>query len=201
MINKPAGILILTVLVLSIAVSILYRNGKQLEAERYKYRHNTDALLSDVKRLRIDSTTTAIDIKTLRLTVDEYRQYRAEDAEKIRKMGVKLNDLQLAAKHSLEINAPLEAELKDSVIVRDTVRVNIKTVEINTPYLQLNGTIENNRLLGKIHLPVTLQQAVWIEPKYRFLWWRWGTKAIHQTVSSDNPYVEIRYSEVIEIRK
>ncbi|MDR2626479.1 MAG: hypothetical protein LBC40_00405 [Dysgonamonadaceae bacterium] len=201
MINKATGILILAVLVLSIAVLVLYRNGKQLEAERNKYQHNTDALLSDVKRLRIDSTTTAIDIKTLRLTLDEYRQYRAEDAEKIRKLGVKLSDLQLAAKHSLEINVPLEAELKDSLIVRDTVRINVKTVEMDTPYLQLNGTIENNHLSGKIHLPVTLQQAVWIEPKHRFLWWRWGTKAVHQTVSSDNPYVEIRYSEVIEIRK
>jgi hypothetical protein len=72
---------------------------------------------------------------------------------------------------------------------------------MDTPYLQLSGTIEDNRLSGKIHLPVTLQQAVWIEHKYRFLWWRWGTKAVHQTVSSDNPYVEIKYSEVIEIRK
>jgi hypothetical protein len=72
---------------------------------------------------------------------------------------------------------------------------------MDTPYLQLCGTIENNHLSGKIYLPVTLQQAIWIEPKHRFLWWRWGTKALHQTVSSDNPYVEIRYSEVIEIRK
>jgi hypothetical protein len=28
-----------------------------------------------------------------------------------------------------------------------------------------------------------------------------GTKAIHQTVLSDNPYVEIKYSEVIEIQQ
>jgi hypothetical protein len=201
MISKSNGILILAVLSLSIAVSVLFRNGKQLETERNKYRHNTDALLSDVKRLRIDSTITAVDIKTLRLTLDEYRQYRAEDAEKIRKLGVKLKDLQLAAKHSLEINAPLEAELKDSVIVRDTVRVHVKTIEMDTPYLHLSGTIEDNCLSGNIHLPVTLQQAVWIEPRYRFLWWRWGTKAVHQTVSSDNPYVEIMYSEVIEIRR
>jgi hypothetical protein len=50
-------------------------------------------------------------------------------------------------------------------------------------------------------LPVNLLQAVWVEPKHKFLWWRWGTKAIHQSISSDNPYVEIKYSEVMEIRK
>jgi hypothetical protein len=133
--------------------------------------------------------------------LDEYRQYRAEDAEKIRKLGIKLNDLQMAAKHRMEISAPLEADLRDSVIIRDTVKINIKTVELNTPHLQLSSTIENNHLSGRIQVPVTLHQAVWIEPKYKFLWWRWGTRAIHQTVSSDNPHVEIKYSEVIEIRK
>ena len=69
----------------------------------------------------------------------------------------------------------------------------------NTPYLKVNGIIENNQLIRNIHLPVSLHQAVWIEPKHRFLWWRWGVKALHQTISSDNPYVEIKYSEMIEI--
>ena len=201
MISKLNGILLSFTLLLGIAVFILYAQNKHLETERDKYQSNTNALLSDVKRLRIDSTTTAVDIKTLRLTLDEYRQYRAEDAEKIKKLGVKLNDLQMAAKYRLEINAPLETALKDSVIVRDTVRINVKAVEMDTPYLQLSGTIEDNHLSGRIHVPVTLQQVVWIEPKYRFLCWRWGIKAMHQTIASDNPYVEIKYSEVIEIRK
>jgi hypothetical protein len=67
--------------------------------------------------------------------------------------------------------------------------------------LQITGLIENNHLTGNIHLPVNLHQAVWVEPKHKFLWWRWGTKAIHQTIASDNPHVEIKYSEVIEIQK
>jgi cell division protein FtsL len=201
MINRLNTILILFILLLGCSAFLLYRHSKQLEAERNKYQHNTDALISDVKRLRVDSTTTAIDIKTLRLTLDEYRQYRTEDAEKIRKLGVKLSDLQMAAKHSLEINAPLEASIQDSLIIRDTVRVEVKTLEVNTPYLQISGVIENSRLAGNIHLPVTLHQAVWIEHKHRFLCWRWGVKAVHQTVASDNPHVEIKYSEVIEIRK
>jgi hypothetical protein len=199
--SRLNGILVLVILCLGITVSILYRNGKQLEAERDKYQSNTNALLSDVKRMRLDSATTAVDVKTLRLTLDEYKRYRASDAEKIQKLNIKLNDLQMVARHSLEVNAPLEAELKDSVIIRDTIAVNIQTVELDTPHIQLSGMIENNRLSGRIHVPVTLQQAVWLEPKHRFLWWRWGTKAVHQTVASDNPYVEITYSEVIEIRK
>lgn len=47
--------------------------------------------------------------------------------------------------------------------------------------------------------PVMLRQAVWVEYKG---WWFWKrVKAVHQTISSDNPYAEIRYSEYICIRK
>ena len=98
------------------------------------------------------------------------------------------------------MDAPIDAEIKDSVMIRDTVPVFLKTVRMDTPYLKINGIIENDRLTGKINLPVTLNQAFWIEYKHKFLWWRWKVKAIHQTISSDNPYVEIKYSEYIKIK-
>jgi hypothetical protein len=195
------GILLALVFLTGVAAFFFYRNGKRLEAERNTYRHNTDALLSQVSRMQVDSATTAVDVKTLSLTINEYELYRARDLAKIRQMDVELRNLKMAAKHELSVNAPVETELRDSVIVRDTVVIPVKTVEMNTPYLQVSGVIENNRLAGNIRLPVTLHQAVWIEPKHRFLWCRWGVKAVHQTVSSDNPYVEIKYSEAIEIRK
>ena len=56
----------------------------------------------------IDSTTMAIDAKALRLTIDEYELFRAADAEKNRQMGVKIKNLQAAAKHQLEVTAPIK---------------------------------------------------------------------------------------------
>lgn len=175
--------------------------GTQLSDERDRHKSNTVSLLSDIKRLQVDSTTMAVDTKVLRLTLGELEDNRAADLEQIRKLGVRVKSLQALAKHSLEVNAPIGAELKDSVIIRDTLTTQVKTIKMDTPYLQVTGVIENNRLTGNIHLPVTLHQAVWIEHKHRFLWWRWGVKAIHQTISSDNPYVEITYSEYITIEK
>ena len=41
-----------------------------------------------------------------------------------------------------------------------------------------------------------IHQAVWVEYKG---WWLWKRiKAIRQTISSDNPHVEIKYSEYIK---
>ena len=182
-----------------ITISLL-RSRQRLIEEKDSYKSNTEALMSEVRRIQADSSTMALDIKTLTMSLDEYKRFRAEDEEKIKKLGIRIKDLEATAKHNVEVDAPIDAKIKDSVMIRDTVPVFLKAVRMDTPYLKINGIIENDRLTGKINLPVTLNQAFWIEYKHKFLWWRWKVKAIHQTISSDNPYVEIKYSEYIKIK-
>lgn len=190
----------LIIAVLSGITISLLRSRQRLIEERDSYKSNTEALMSEVRRIQADSSTMALDIKTLTMSLDEYKRFRAEDEEKIKKLGIRIKDLEAAAKHNVEVDAPIDAEIKDSVMIRDTVPIFLKAVRMDTPYLKINGIIENDRLTGKINLPVTLNQAFWIEYKHKFLWWRWKVKAIHQTISSDNPYVKIKYSEYIKIK-
>ena len=190
----------LIIAVLSGITISLLRSRQRLIEEKDSYKSNTEALMSEVRRIQADSSTMALDIKTLTMSLDEYKRFRAEDEEKIKKLGIRIKDLEAAAKHNVEVDAPIDAEIKDSVIIKDTIPVFIKAIRMDTPFLKINGTIENDRLTGKINLPVTLNQAFWIEYKHKFLWWRWKVKAIHQTISSDNPYVEIKYSEYIKIK-
>ena len=190
----------LIIAVLSGITISLLRSRQRFIEEKDSYKSNTEALMSEVRRIQADSSTMALDIKTLTMSLDEYKRFRAEDEEKIKKLGIRIKDLEAAAKHNVEVDAPIDAEIKDSVMIRDTVPVFLKAVRMDTPYLKINGIIENDRLTGKINLPVTLNQAFWIEYKHKFLWWRWKVKAIHQTISSDNPYVKIKYSEYIKIK-
>ncbi|WP_288612688.1 DUF6549 family protein [uncultured Bacteroides sp.] len=181
------------------AVAFLWQRNNYLKGERDRYRGNTEALLTDMKRIRIDSTTMAVDANTLRLRVDEYKRLRAEDAEKIKRLGVKIKNLEAAARHEIEVAGPIDAAVRDTVVIRDTVPLLRQKVEMITPYIRLTGLIETGRLKGDIRVPVTLNQAVWVEYKG---WWFWKrVKAVHQTISSDNPYVDIRYSEYIKIEK
>ena len=191
---------ILIIAVLSGLTFTLLTSRQRIIEERDRYKSNTEVLMSEAQRIQADSSTMALDIKTLTMSLEEYKRFRAEDEEKIKKLGVRIKDLEAIAKHNVEVNAPIDAEIKDSVIIKDTVPVFLKAVRMDTPYLKINGIIENDRLTGKINLPVTLNQAFWIEYKHKFLWWRWKVKAIHQTISSDNPYVEIKYSEYIKIK-
>lgn len=192
--------LLIAVMLLGIAVTFLWHRSNHLKQERDRYRSNTEALLSDMQRMQVDSSTMAVDVKSLRLAVDEYKRYRAEDAELIKKMGIKIKSLEAAARHQIEVNARIKAPVRDSVITRDTLLVQVQAIEMVTPHIEFRGVIEDNTLTADIHLPVTLHQAVWIEYKRRWLFWK-KAKAVHQTISSDNPHVEITYSEYIRIEK
>ena len=176
-------ILLATVLLLCSILWLQHRRTIRLTEERDRFRMNSTALLSDVKRMQ---------------TIDEYKEFRAKDAETIERLGVKIRNLEVAARHEVEVKAPIDAAIRDTLIIRDTVPLLRQKVEMVTPYIQLTGLIENKRLKGDIKVPVTLNQAVWVEYKG---WWFWKrVKAIHQSISSDNPYVEIRYSEYIRIQ-
>lgn len=195
---KIAGVI--AIILLGVAVWLQQKRIVAIRQERDRYQLNNDALLSDMRQWQIDSATMATDVKRLLMTFDEFERYRAEDAVKIKQMGIKIKNLEAAAKHQLEVNAPIAAQIRDSIVIRDTVSVIIKAVSMNTPYLKLSGTIENDSLVGSIHLPVTIRQAVWIEYKRRWLFWK-KIKAVHQTITSDNPHVQITYSEYIHIAK
>lgn len=197
--RRSTRYLSLAVLLLGLAVAFLWQRNGRLREERDRYRGNTEALLSDMKRIRVDSTTMAVDVNTLRLRVDEYKRLRAEDAERIKRLGVKIKNLEAAARHEVEVAGPIDAVVRDTVVIRDTVPILRQKIEMLTPHIQLTGIIEDNRLKGEIRVPVTLRQVVWVEYKG---WWFWKrVKAVHQTISSDNPYAEIRYSEYIQILK
>ncbi len=191
---------ILVALAITAASTIfLWRHSVKLTRERDRYRQNSEALLSDVERIQVDSTRMALDVKTLRLTVSEFEEYRAQDAALIKRLGHRIKDLEAAARHQLLVEAPIVAPVKDSVIIRDTVFVPVKSVEMVNPHIDFRGVIEDSVLTADVRIPVTLNQAVFVEYKHRFLWWRWKMKGVRQFITSDNPYVEIEYSEYIKI--
>lgn len=198
--SKIRVFMMLGVLALIGTVWIQQKRITAIKAERDRQTINTNALLSEQRQWQIDSTTMATDAKSLRFTVDEMERYRAEDIAKIEAMGVKIKNLEAAAKHSLEVEVPITAPVRDTIIIRDTLPIAVKSVEMITPHLTMKGIIEDNQLKGSINLPVTLRQAVWIEYKRKCIFWK-RPVAVHQTITSDNPHVKIKYSEYIKIEK
>lgn len=189
------------IVILGITTWVLHERGQRLSEERDTYKLNSNALLSGIQRMKIDSSKNALDVKALKLTLDEYKEFRKQDLTTIKQMGVQINHLKATARHDLVIEAPIQTEVKDTMYYRDTTPVISQIIDLETPYLKIKGHILDKQLQGNIYLPVTLNQAIWVEYKHRFLWWRWKVKAIHQSISTDNPHVQLRYSEFISIKK
>lgn len=140
----------------------------------------------------------ALDVCALKLIVTEYKRLQAADAEKIQEMGVRLKSLRAVARYEAVVDIPISSPIRGTLIVRDSSAVTVQRIKMRTPSIQLSGTIEKKYLPGRIYLPVTLHQAVWIEYKRRWIFWK-KVKAVHQTITCNNPYVEILYSEYIVI--
>lgn len=173
----------------------------KIKKERDIYRSNSDALLSECDTLRIDSANMALDNRTLQLSVDEFKKYRAEDAETIKKLNIKLSRVKSVSTQQLEVNVPIKAEIKDSIttISKDSVAKE-RYFKMESQYIKLAGVIRDSVVVGDIKIPVTINQVVYLDYKWKFLWWK-KIRGVRQIVNVNNPYVTITYSEFIEITK
>ena len=142
--SKFSQILLAIILLLGGVVFFQYKHSARLSDERDRYKQNNTALLSDIERMQIDSTTMAVDAKALRLTIDEYERFRAADAEKIRQMGVKIKNLQAAAKHQLEVSSTTTASKE----------ISVSPLHYNRPYgLSTNANASSGRRLRQSTRP------------------------------------------------
>ena len=161
----------------------------ELETRCDKLEEKIQAQYDRIDAIKLDKAvfeaTMALDARALQLTLDEYKRFRAEDAATIKRLGVRIKNLEAAARHELEVAGPIDAAIRDTVIIRDAVPILRQKVEMLTPHIELSGIIENERLQGAIRVPVTLHQAVWVECKGCWFWRR--VNAMHQNESSDNP--------------
>lgn len=182
------------------AAIIYYQHDtlQEVKKDRDTYQNNTYGLLNDIEELRKDSLEQAYQIQSLSFTVDEYKTYRAEDLNTIKSLKLKLKHVQSVSQQSLEVNVPIETPLVREHA--DSVLKPITSVRLVNPHISFNGTIQNDSLIAKIQVPIQLTQIVHKVPKHKFLWWSWGCKGIKQIIVTNNPYVNLKYSEYIEIR-
>lgn len=167
-------------LTLGILVSIilniwLFTDRGKLIKSRDKYRQNTETLLSDIRQYKLDSTRIATETSRLQLTIEEYKRYKEEDTKTIKELGISIKRLKASIQHQASVNVPINVPVKDSVVYKDSL-IMIPTIKLSNKYVNIDAIIENNTLKGSMSLDVQLKQFVYVEPKYRFLWFKWGGK-------------------------
>ena len=159
---------------------------------------------ADVAHYRTRLGTEAASVQALRLRCGEFETLRAADAGEIRRLGIRIRRLEAAAKAVAVTDAEIRTPLRDTVVVRihDTLPV-LDTARVfrwRDTWVSVEGRIGRDSVACRIRSVDTLRQAVHRIPR-RFLFIRWGTKALRQEIVSTNPHTRIVYAEYVKIER
>ena len=168
----------------------------QTSKEQERLERNHRALLSDVECYKTRADKWAATAEVLELKVSELRQARAEDTKRIKELGIRLREVENYAMSVTQKRGGATLPLRDTVIIRDTVKI----FSSERGHTELNGMVRNDSITYHFESVDTIYQVVRRVP-HRFLFFRYGTKAIHQDVWTSNPTTKVVYTEYIEIEE
>lgn len=196
------------------------------QAERRRMQSNNEVLTDSVEFYRTESGRSAASRQVFELRASELERYNAQLAATVRELRIKARRLEAAAmtatRTEVQITAPLEpagpqpsAWEKYGAGVRraaDSVKAALdrkfpglpsvpeaKVFRWSDRHVSVDGIIRADSVSCQVVSIDTLHQIVHRVPR-RFLFIRWGTKAVRQEVVSSNPHTNIIYTEYIELK-
>lgn len=173
----------------------------QLKDERNRYERNTETLLSDVEHYRVRDSLNAARVQSLELTVKEYERFRADDAALIKELKQRNRDLASVNKTQSQTIIELRAIPRDTVVIRDSVRVPAVSVHCGDAWYNFDGLLTKDEFTGKMEHRDSLLLVESVR-YIRFLWWK--TKRIKDRqldCVSKSPHNSIRGLEYVVIEK
>ena len=184
--------------------ALLIAGYRRHRSENQRLTQNQNALAADVTRYRTRLGEEAASVQALRLRCGEFERLRAADAARIRALGLKLRRLEAAATTVTSTAVGIRAPVRDTVIVhlRDTlvVRDTLRLFRWQDRWVKVDGTLYADSVSCRVESIDTLRQLVHRIPR-RFLFIRWGTKALRQEIVSSNPHTRIVHAEYVKIEK
>ena len=204
---KKAYIIAAGILIILIAIIVaLSARLKKVKADRDVQRKNVETLFTSVESYKVQDSLQAATIGDLQLTLKQYKQFRAEDAQLISSLKVDNKRLQGVVTTQTESYYQHTAILRDSVkmlITRkpDSIKIPIivKTANFADEWHRLNIVIDGDSLNYRLRTKESLIITNHIVPK-KFLWFKFGCKEVRTDVVSKNPYVENIDVESITIK-
>lgn len=179
---------------LAIAFAITIREHYRSEIERTE--QNLYALEESITHYQNELGECVSSIQALRLERDELLRLRSEDAEKIRRLGIKLRRVESVAQNGTTSRVEIKVPVRDTLILTDSV----KEFSWSDRWVEIEGRIEQDSLSCRVISHDTLFQVLHRVPR-RFLFIKWGTKALRQEIISKNPHTKVVYAEYIKVEK
>ncbi len=185
-------------------IKVLNHKLNKEKAEKELYQNNTYTLLEEIKIYQTIDSLNVISVGELRLTLNEYEKYRAEDMALINKLKVDKKKLESITTTQIKTIQELKGFVRDSIVYRDNyIKDTIRCISIADKWFNLNGCSNSrNEFTGKLESKDSLIIVNHVKQK-RFLGFLWycGIKNNRLEVLSKNPNTTIEGAEYIELKE
>lgn len=186
----------ITLLVTVVSLSCWLGNVRE---EKKRLANNQEVLLSDILFYKTESGKNAASVQKLEFTKSELEKHCEDLTKTVDDLNIKIGRIQSASTTVTKTEVEIRTVVRDSIVYREHP-MSLKVINWRDPWITLNGVLDGEDFSAKIESIDTLCQVVHRIPK-KFLFIKWGTKAIRQEVVSSNPHSKIVYTEYIELRK
>jgi len=194
-------ILIYAVIFLSILATVLYWQLSEVKTEKKRLANNQEALLTDVETYKTEAGKNAASVLRLELSKSELEKYNKDLTQTVSDLKIKISRIQSASTTATSTDYSITTPVRDSIVYRDRlIPDTLKRITYNDAWLDLDGTIRKGIFSGNIQSRDTLVHIIHRIPK-KFLFFKWGTKAIRQEVTTKNPHSKIVYTQYIELKR
>lgn len=169
-----------------------------VRTEKKRLANNQEALLTDVEYYKTESGKNASSVLKLELSKSELEKHCQDLTKTVDDLNIKISRIQSASTTVTKTEVEIQTVVRDSIVYRD-LPISVKVINWRDPWIKLNGVLDGDTFSAKIESVDTLHQVVHRIPK-KFLFIKWGTKAIRQEVVSSNPHSKIVYTEYVELK-
>ena len=188
----------------AITIYLLSNDIKAKKAEINRKTSNIEVLNSDFKSYKADVKVVlnnkdtliklqAANVGSLTYTLDEFKRYRAEDAQTIKLMGLKLKNVLSVANVSTQTSQNISTP---TIKTDTTVCFNYKD-----SFVSIFGCVKNDSTALAYSGQDSLTIIPSVIPKHKFLWMTWGVKGVQLDVISKNPSTTFTYAKYVEIKR
>ena len=160
--------------------------------------NNYEALTTEARLYKSRMEESAASVLALELELKEYKESHARDIKRIKALKVRPRRVESVAKAATQSDVAITTPLQHTSITQHNVTDSLPKFHWSDSWVSIKGTIRDNSLVCEIQSVDTIHQVVHRVP-HRFLFVRYGTKAIRQEIVSSNPHTHIVYSEYVEL--
>lgn len=189
---------IVAVLLLSLGISV--KSCQKQRDDNKRLSANQTALLDTVSYYRTEAGLSAASVQVLTLTNAEFKRYNADLVKEAANIDLKVRRLESASLTAVETVREIITQWRDSIVYKEGRIDTIRCIEYRDPYLIVDACEVGDSIYGSLHTYDTIVQFVHRVP-HKWLFFRWGTKAIRQEVVTKNPYSTVVFTEYIKLKR